>query len=267
MVTATDDPSSLTARLKSMKSQALYTAQYYIVFTLPQQVQENLPTGYRQPNLHGLSSQLNLRGYASSIQPPNPPLFASTSGNQPDTTGMYIPDSSNAVRVEVKQVGARAWFVHRTMNFPPFTGIDDFNQTVLKMNLPGDPLTHDMIGIDLKSYRTMLEYTHFHYAALSRDATPHSIVIASEKQVRIRRFTEGEGVPVVSPSAQNELNHMKPKTSGVRIWSFEVETCGLQRDEVASSKEEDQLPSEDFDLMNTRREVPDDGDTTTPDSR
>ncbi|KAJ1966955.1 hypothetical protein IWQ62_002143 [Dispira parvispora] len=41
----------------------------------------------------------------------------------------------------------------------------------------------------------------------------------------------------------------------------------LQRKEVASSKEEDQLPSEDFDLMNTRREVQDDGDTTTPDSR
>ncbi|KAJ1970033.1 hypothetical protein IWQ62_000238, partial [Dispira parvispora] len=68
------------------------------------------------------------------------------------------------------------------MNFPPFTGIDDFNQTVLKMNLPGEPLTHDMIGIDLKSYRAMLEYTHFQYAALSGDATPHITVIASEYQ-------------------------------------------------------------------------------------
>ncbi|KAJ1951964.1 hypothetical protein IWQ62_006329, partial [Dispira parvispora] len=41
----------------------------------------------------------------------------------------------------------------------------------------------------------------------------------------------------------------------------------LQREEVTSSKEEDQLPSEDFDLMNTRWEVPDDGDTTILDSR
>ncbi|KAJ1968313.1 hypothetical protein IWQ62_001321 [Dispira parvispora] len=40
----------------------------------------------------------------------------------------------------------------------------------------------------------------------------------------------------------------------------------VQREKVASSKEEGQLPSEDFDLMNTRREAQDDGDTTTPDS-
>ncbi|KAJ1959325.1 hypothetical protein IWQ62_004656, partial [Dispira parvispora] len=39
------------------------------------------------------------------------------------------------------------------------------------------------------------------------------------------------------------------------------------QEEVASSKEEVQLPSEDFDLMNTRREVPDDGDTIILDSR
>ncbi|KAJ1955879.1 hypothetical protein IWQ62_005428, partial [Dispira parvispora] len=151
---------SLTARLISIKSEALDTAVCYAILTLPQHVQKNLPTDYHQPDLHTGPSRAELHSFASSSQSPNPPLLASTSGSQPDITGGNIPDNSNAVKVEEQQIGKRTRLIYRTMTFPPFTNIDDFNQTVYGMDLPGTRLMPGEEFVGRKQYRNLLAQTH-----------------------------------------------------------------------------------------------------------
>ncbi|KAJ1967221.1 hypothetical protein IWQ62_001991 [Dispira parvispora] len=72
------------------------------------------------------------------------------------------------------------------MDFPPFTNIDEFKQTVNQMDLPGEPLTPDVIELNPKDYRSMLNRMHGKYSELSKTATPDSSVVISGERVHRR---------------------------------------------------------------------------------
>ncbi|KAJ1970202.1 hypothetical protein IWQ62_000111 [Dispira parvispora] len=194
--TTTGASLSLTTRLKKIKSQTLDIKRNYYISSLDifarQHVQRNLLTECRQPRLHALSSHrekqgspshVNLPGHVSGNHPPNPPLLASTSGSQPDSTSRNIPGSSNAVKVEEQQVGKRTRLIYRTMTFPPFFGMDDFNHTVHEMNLPGTPLVPGEEFVGREQYRDLLVQMYARLSEENRYASVDKNIIVDESEV------------------------------------------------------------------------------------